>query len=49
VGDPLHQRFEARITSKVIEQRISWEKKQVASVSAGIGVLEPFNGTVLFP
>jgi hypothetical protein len=47
-GDLLHQSFEARVTSKVVQQRISREEEQVAFIPSRIGMLERFNSASFF-
>jgi hypothetical protein len=47
-GNLLHERFEAPIAAKIVEERISWEEEQVAFVASSKAVLERFNGAFFF-
>src|SRR5205814_4600760 len=47
-GNLLHQRLEAWITAKIVEEWISREEEQVAFVASSKAVLERFNGAFFF-
>src|SRR6266576_7109535 len=47
-GNLLHQRFEARIAAKIVEEWISREEEQVAFVASRKAVLERFDGAFFF-
>ena len=47
-GNLLHERFEARIAAKIVEEWISREEEQVAFVASLKAVLERFNGVFFF-
>ena len=44
----LHERFEARIAAKIVEEWISREEEQVAFIASRKAVLERFDGTFFF-
>jgi len=46
--DVLHQRFEAWIAAKIVEEWISREEEQVAFIASRKAVLERLNGTFFF-
>src|SRR5437016_2650381 len=47
-GNLLHERFEARIVVKIVEEWISRKEEQVAFVASRKAVLERFNGAFVF-
>src|SRR5436190_20804104 len=47
-GNLLHERFEAQIAAKIVEEWISREEEQVAFVASLKAVLERFNGAFFF-
>src|SRR5439155_21817576 len=48
VSNRLHERFEARIVAKIVEEWISRKKEQVAFVASRKAVLERFDGAFFF-
>src|SRR5205823_2933650 len=47
-GNLLHERFEARIVAKIVEEWISRKEEQVAFVASRKAVLERFDGAFFF-
>jgi hypothetical protein len=48
VSNLLHERFEARIAAKIVEEWISREEEQVAFIAFRKAVLERFDGAFFF-